>query len=76
MTKILDGCIPILMPLLVYCAVFDTRPAFFSLGSSRKKKLKKVGAANYIMMVVFHLGFLLPQTVLAHLDGAEASLDH
>lgn len=38
--------------------------------------LKKDGAANYIMMVVFHLGFLLPQTALAHLDGAEAPLDH
>lgn len=40
------------------------------------KKRKRKTLTNYIMMVVFHLGSLLPRPVLAHLDGAETSLDH
>lgn len=42
----------------------------------KKKKTERKTVANYIMMVVFHLGFVLRRPVPAHLDGAETLLDH
>lgn len=64
----------------VCCIFMSTVTAFLSRIAPRNflpwKKKKKDPVTNYIMMVGFHLGFPLPQPVLAHLDGAETSLDH